>query len=92
MSDNDIETLPFRILREYATSLTTTPPNFFNNKRFVLFATRSNWTAYEKAPFFHLDPEVAKTAAVSSCLLTGSINEKEKSSNRISTAKFPNIK
>jgi hypothetical protein len=77
MSNEAIEGLAFRILRKYTSYPydKSTPPAFFKSKKFVLLAARLNWKRYEHAPLLYLDPEVAKTAAVSSLFSTGRINE-----------------
>jgi len=76
MSDKAIEGLSYKTLQKYAFSLQPAPPAFFKNKKFVLLAIRLKWKTYEHFPHFHLDSEVAKTAALSSLFSTGSIDKR----------------
>jgi len=66
MSDEAIARLSCQVLQRYEFNLELIPPAFFRNKKFVLLAIRVRSNAYNHAPHFHSDPEVVKTAAVSS--------------------------
>ena len=80
MSDEAIARLSCQVLQRYKFNIKLIPPAFFKNKKFVLFATiicspYKHGLAYKRAPLFHSDPEVIKSAAISRIFGRGNIKE-----------------